>query len=61
MYFTGKDDGPSIEEYIKSQKSLWKENWKFCLHMVSKKMLAIWWKSFGLCEDDGTFNEAYEK
>jgi hypothetical protein len=40
MYFTGKDDGPSIEEFLKSHKSEWKEKWKFCLHLVSKKMLS---------------------
>jgi len=27
-YFTGKDDSPTIEEYIKQTKSVWEKNWK---------------------------------
>jgi len=27
-YFTGKDDSPTIEEYIKQTKSVWAKNWK---------------------------------
>ena len=26
--FTGKDDSPTIEEYIKQTKSVWEKNWK---------------------------------
>jgi hypothetical protein len=41
MFFMGKDDGPSIEEFIKYQKSLWQEKWKDCLHCGFKDDIAI--------------------
>ena len=28
QYFTGKDNGLTIEEYIKQQKSAWEKNWR---------------------------------
>jgi hypothetical protein len=40
MIFTGKDDGPSIEEYIQYQKSHGKITGEYVYTMVSKKMLA---------------------
>jgi hypothetical protein len=38
--FYWKDDGPSIEEFIQSHKSLWKEKWKYFVFGVSKVMLS---------------------
>jgi hypothetical protein len=39
MYFTGKYDGPSIEEYIKDNKSLWKERWKIWYTLWFQRMM----------------------
>jgi hypothetical protein len=39
MYFTGKDDGPSIEEYIENKVNYGKRSGKLVYTMVSKKML----------------------
>jgi hypothetical protein len=50
MYFTGKDDGPSIEDFLKSHKSEWKEQWKFCLHLRLREDAHTWWTSFDFWE-----------
>jgi hypothetical protein len=54
MYFTGKYDGPSIEEFIKN-KLVWKEKWKFYIPFGFQEDASIWWKSFDYFQDDGTF------
>jgi hypothetical protein len=61
IFFTSKDDGPSIEECIQNCKSSWKEKWKFCLHHYFKDDAHIWWKSFDFCEWRLLFDEALEK
>jgi hypothetical protein len=33
FFFTRKDDGHNIKEYIKETKSLWGKLWKFCVGM----------------------------
>jgi hypothetical protein len=60
MYFTGNDDGPSIEEYIQNQNSSWKEQWKICLHDGFKEYACIWWNSFNYNELMTLSNETYE-
>jgi hypothetical protein len=60
IFFTSKDDGPSIEECIQNCKSSWKEKWKFCLHHYFKDDAHIWWKSFDFCEWRLLFDEALE-
>jgi hypothetical protein len=48
MFLTRKYSGPIKEEFINSQKSLWKEKWKYHLHYGFIEYTLIWWKSYGL-------------
>jgi hypothetical protein len=50
MFFTGRDGGPSIEEFIQSHKSLWKEKWKSFVDWGFKDDALIWWQSFDYYE-----------
>jgi hypothetical protein len=61
LYFTGRDDGHSIEEYIQYDKSVWKENWKSHLHWGFKDEVLIWWQSFDYSEWMPYSEEASEK
>jgi hypothetical protein len=61
MYFNGKDDGLSIEEYIQNYKSTWKERWKFCVQCGFKNNACIRWQSFDYCELMTLCDEALEK
>jgi hypothetical protein len=56
----GKDDGPSIEEYIKSKSHYGKRIGNF-LPMVSKKMLPYGGNHLTLMKMMALSNEAYEK
>ena len=57
MFFTGKFDGPSIEEYIKCAKSLWKNSWIFGLCLGVKDDATIWWDSLHFDNMKERFNE----
>jgi hypothetical protein len=46
MYLTRKDDGPSIEDFLKSHKSEWKGQWKSFVDRDFKGDALKWWKSF---------------
>jgi hypothetical protein len=61
MFFTGKDDGPSIEEFLKDLKSFWKENWKHWVGSQLKGDAAIWWKSHSYSQLLKLSDEALEK
>jgi hypothetical protein len=61
MYFTGKDDGPSIEEFIKSTSQVWKEKWKFLVPFSFKEDASIWWKSLDFAKMMALSDEAFEK
>jgi hypothetical protein len=63
MYFTGKDDGPSIEEYIKWKKIGNPITWKIRLAYSLMDDACIWWDSYGLnCEEMMALSdEAFEK
>ena len=56
--FTGKDNGPTIEEYIKKQKSLWKNNWKWWVLELFREEAATWW---GLLNKTKCYNLPDEK
>ena len=61
MSFTGKYDGPSIEDFLKSHKSEWKDKWKFSLYLCLREDAHTWWKSFDFWEWMSLFEEALEK
>ena len=61
MFFTGKDDSPSIEEYIQYQTSSWKYCWRICLHYGFQEDARIWWNSFNYNELMTLSDEAYVK
>lgn len=44
LYFTGKYNGPTIEEYIKEQNSLWATHWKFWAMSNFKDEATTWWE-----------------
>jgi hypothetical protein len=46
LFFTGRDDVPSIEEFIQSHKSLWKGKWTSVVDWCFKDSALIWWQSF---------------
>jgi hypothetical protein len=48
MYFIGKDDGPSIKEYIDKMKSKWGNKWKFWVDWNLRDNAAIWWNCLTL-------------
>jgi hypothetical protein len=57
MYFTRKYHCPSIEDFLKSHKSEWKEQWKFCLHLSLREDAHTWWKLFDFWEWMPLFEE----
>jgi hypothetical protein len=61
LFFTRKYDGPSIEEFIQSQKSLWKGKWKSFADWGFKDDALIWWQSFHHFEWMSLSEEAIEK
>jgi len=42
LFFIGKDDGPSIEEFLKAHKSEWKEKWIFYLVFYLREDADTW-------------------
>jgi hypothetical protein len=52
MFFTRKYGGPSIEEFINSQKSFWKHKWNCHLHYGFTEFSLIWWNSYGINYED---------
>ena len=60
-YFTGKDNGPTIEKHIKIQKSLWPEHWKFWVVTKFKDEAAIWWKLLNQKKCSNLPDEEFEK
>jgi hypothetical protein len=60
MFFTGKDDGPNIEEFIKYLKSFSKENWKHWVSCYLKGDAVIWWQSHRYSQLMALSDEALE-
>jgi hypothetical protein len=61
MYFTGKCDGPSIEEFIKERRSAWEVNWLHWVDLELQGDAAIWWKSLDYKEMMTLYNGEFEK
>jgi hypothetical protein len=61
MYFIGNDEGPSIEDFLKSQKSEWKEQWKFFLHICLREDSHTWWNSLSNRKMMALSDEEFEK
>ena len=59
-FFTGNDKSPTIEEFIKRQKSLWPKHWK-CLWHLFKDETAIWWRSVDSKKLLSLIDEEFEK
>ena len=49
MYFTGNNDGPSIEEYIKYYKKTFLSSWKFAIWANLRGNALLWRNSIDLC------------
>ena len=45
LCFTGKDNGPTIEEYIEKTKSVWAKNWKDSVWLNFKDEVHKWYFS----------------
>jgi len=61
VFLLEKDDGPSIEEFLKAHKSEWKEKWKHSLFFHFREDVSTWWKSLDHVKMTGIFDEAMEK
>lgn len=59
--FTGKDDSPTIEEFIPKLKSLYRIFWKSIVPISLKEEAAIWWNSLGIKDLSKFSNEEFEK
>jgi len=61
LYFTGKDDGPTIEEHIKKHKSLWAPHWRTFLVFNFKEEAATWWGLLNQKKCSNLPDEEFEK
>ncbi len=61
LRFTGKDNGPTIEEFIDGQKWLWPKHWKGCVWRGLQDEAAIWWSSLDNKKLVNLPNEEFEK
>jgi hypothetical protein len=61
MYFTGKDDGPSIEEFLNIGSHSWKEHWKVFLNLSLQGDAHIWWNSLSFRKMMALSDEEFEK
>jgi hypothetical protein len=61
MYFTGKDDGPSIEEYIKEMKIIMGKVMEILGRLEFKGDAAIWWNFLNYDKMKALSDEEYEK
>lgn len=63
MYFIGKDDGPSVEEYINHLKKQMEITWGHHLYEYPTNDVGIWWDSYGLQNEEikAHSNEEYVK
>jgi hypothetical protein len=61
LCFNDKDDGPSIEEYIKGVKDLRGKTWKFWVGMNLRGVATIWWNLLNYDKVKALPDEEYEK
>ena len=61
MYFTGKDDGPSIENFIKEEKLAWKKNWRGLVSLHLQDDAFIWWAPLKYSKTMALSDEEFEK
>ena len=59
VLFTGKDNSPTIEEYIKKHKSLWAHNWR--TFVVFNFEAATWWGLLNQKKCSNLLDEEFEK
>lgn len=60
-YFTTKDNGPTIEEFIEKQKSLREKRWKTFIWLGLRDEVAIWWSSLDETKLYKLSDEEFEK
>jgi len=61
LCFTGKYNGPTIEEYIKAKKSLWPHLWRFFIVSNFKDEAATWWGLLNQKKCSNLPDEEFEK
>ena len=61
FFFTGNNNGPTIEEFIKIQKSLWQKHWKCFIVANFKDEAVTWWESPDRQKHLSLPNEEFEK
>lgn len=61
LYFTGRDNGSTIEEYIKERKSLREKHWKFWAVANFEDEAATWWELLNKMKCSNLPNEEFEK
>jgi hypothetical protein len=61
LYFTGKDDVPSIENFIKEEKLAYKEKWRGLVSLHLQGDASIWWASLKYSQIMTLSDEEFEK
>ena len=61
LYFTGKDDGPTIEEFIQRIKSEYGICWKGMVRLNLTEEADRWWRSLGIKQLDDLSDKEFEK
>jgi len=61
LYFTGKDNGPTIEEFIQRINSKYGICWKAIVRLNLTEEANRWWKSLGIKQLDDLSDKEFEK
>ena len=59
--FTGRDDSPTIEEFIQIIKSKYEIFWKDMVRLNLQEEADRWWRSLGIKQLDNLSDEEFEK
>ena len=61
LYFTGKDNGITIEEYIKQKKFVWYKSWKWWVVQNFRDEATTWWELLNQKKCYNLPDEEFEK
>ena len=61
LYFTRKDDGPTIEEFIQRTKSNFGICWKSTARLNLTDEADRWWRSLGIKQFNALLDKEFEK
>ena len=61
FFFTRKDNGPTIEEFIKDIKKTYTKHWKDLVWFFCTDEVAIWWSPLDSKKVSKLLDEEFEK